>query len=177
MRRRHQGYTLVEILTVVAIVALLASISVPAYMQFVRKPRAAEAVATMALMRQALRDYRIVHSAYFDVGSGNMPNALPTSVSGATPSPSTAGLAIDVGVVQYFSNAAYSVNASNPVSARFTTPGPVDFIISVDGSASVACGTSNCAINKNVAANYRLEMDNSGRTFVSYDAGSHWQTY
>ncbi len=177
LRNRTKGFTLVEILMVVAIVSILAMLSAPAYMQFVRKPMASEAVATMALIRAAMRDYKIVHNTCFDVAAGNLANDLPASVTGGVPAPATAGLKIDVGVVQYFSSSAFSIDATGPASALFTNPGPVDFIISVDGSASTACGTSNCAIARDRVANYRLVMDNSGRTFVSFDSGMNWQTY
>jgi prepilin-type N-terminal cleavage/methylation domain-containing protein len=177
MKQQVRGYTLVEVLMVVAIISILAMLSAPAYMQFTQKPRASEAVATMTLMRQALRDYKIVHNSYFDMASGDLANDLPTSVSSGLPTPSNAGLKIDVGVVRYFSNAAFSVDATSPVSALFTNPGPVDFIITADGSASVACGSSNCAIDQAKVAAYRLVMDNSGRIFFSTNSGTSWQGY
>ena len=181
LRQQKKGYTLVEVLMVVAIISILAMLSAPAYMQFTRKPVASEAVATMALIRQSLRDYKISHNACFDVAAGNLPNDLPTSVASGVPTPSNAGLKIDVGVVQYFSNKAFTVNASglatDPYKGQFTNPDPVDFIITVNGSASVTCGASNCAINNTKVAAYRLVMDNSGRTFVSFDSGANWQSY
>ena len=145
---KKKGFSLVEMLLVVAIVSILAAIAAPPYLHYVKKARASEAVATLNMIRQSLRDYYINNNKYFDIGSGNILNGIPTSVDASgVPTPNNAGLDIDVGVAQYFSNAAYSVDASSPVSPRFTNPNPVDFIITVTGNNSVACGNSNCAVN------------------------------
>ena len=175
--RNKKGFSLAEVLIVVAIVSVLAAISVPSYMQHVRRATAAEAVAMMAMVREGLRDYNINNNTFFDIGAGNTPNALPTSVASGIPTPSTAGVNVDAGVAHYFSNASYSVDATSPTSSRFTNPSPVDFIISVNGSSSVACGSSNCATNAAQIADYRLEMDNTDRVFVSYDGGTNWTPY
>lgn len=179
---KRNGFTLVEVMIVVAIVALLAAIAIPNYTRHTRRARATEAVATMSMIRQAMRDYFINTSEHFNITTGNIDSALPTSVTAGVPTPVTAGVDIDVGVAQYFSNAAFTVNATTPVSARFTNPGPVDFIITANGSDSVACGTSDCAINGGTTgpvADFRLEMDNTGRTFISFDNGDPgtWNSY
>ena len=63
------------------------------------------------------------------------------------------------------------------------TPGnpgdPVNFLITVNGSASAACaaGSTDCAVKNADVTNYRNQMDNSGRTFVSYNSGTDWQAY
>jgi len=175
--KKRNGFTLVEILIVVAIIALLAAIAIPNYTRHTRRARATEAVATMSMVRQAMRDYYINTSDYFDITSGNIDSALPTSVTSGVPTPVTAGVDIDVGVAQYFSNAAFTVDATTPASARFTNPGPVDFIITTDGSASVVCGADDCALYQSSITTYRLEMDNTGRAFLSFDSGTTWNSY
>jgi len=163
--KTKSGFTLIEIMIVVAIIALLAAIAIPNYTRHTQRARASEAIATMTMIRQAIRDYFIVTSVYYDVASGNLDQAPTTGVS------------VDVGIAQYFSNAAFSIDGTSPSSVRFASPTAVDFIISVDGSASVACGTSNCAIHNAIVSDYRLEMDNTARTYVSYDAGTSWMEY
>ena len=177
--RHTKGFTLVEILFVVAIISVLAAISTPLLLHYTKRAVASEAVATMSLIRQALRDYYINGNAYYDIGAGNINNDFPTSVSAGNPTPTTAGVDVDAGVIQYFSNGAFSVDATDPASDRFEYPGPVDFLILVDGSASEACDEDDddCAINAGKVANYQLEMDNSGRIFVSYDSGDNWRAF
>jgi type IV pilus assembly protein PilE len=167
----ENGFTLVEIMIVVFIIALLAAIAIPNYSRHVLRTRATEAVASMSMIRQAMRDYFIVNNAYYDVTAGSVADA-----TGINKQPTT-GVAVDVGIAQYFSNKAFSVDGTSPTSARFSLPAAVDFIISVDGSASVPCGTSDCATNQSSITAYRLEMDNTGRTFVSYDSGTNWSSY
>lgn len=176
---RNKGYTFIEVLMVVAIVALLASISGPMYMQHRKRAIASEAVANMSLIRQALKDYNITSGSYFDISSGNIKSALPSSVSGTTPVPSTAGVDVDAGVAQYFSNNAFSVNAASPSSGRFSNPPAVDFLVVVNGADSVQCSGSvtDCAIHAGSVSAFDIEMDNSGRTFVSFDNGSNWSQY
>ena len=175
---KKNGFTLIEALIVVAVVALLAALATPGYLQHTRRARASEAIATMSMIRQSLRDYAIYHNGdYYDVGGGNVGNTLPTSVSSGVPAPSTAGVEVDVGIAQYFSTAAFSVDATSPSSTRFTSPGPVDFIISVNGGNSVACGTSDCALHNTAVSAFRVEMDNTARVFISYDSGTNWSEY
>ena len=181
--RNRKGFTMVELLVVLAIIGILAAVATPLYLENTRKAKAAEAVATMGLIRQALRDYRVNNATYFDITSPNTPNALPTSVAAGVPTPATAGVTVNAGTAQYFSNAAFSVDATAPASARFANPAPVDFLITANGANSVACAgvLTDCAVKaaevQGAGTAYQLEMDNSGRIFVSYDAGATWGAY
>ncbi len=205
--RNKKGFTMVELLVVLIIVAILAAVATPIYMANTRRAKASEAVAAMGLIRQALRDYQLSHTFYFDinggtatvVAAGTIQNGLPTRLVVAAdnsttgqPVPGTAGVQVDQGVAKYFSNGAYSVDAAGTAadgtrqdmgtgtSTLFTTPHAVDFIIRANGANSEACvgdADTNCATTNIEVANYRLEMDNSGRTFVSYDAGATWSAY
>ena len=47
-RARVAGFTLVELMIVVAIIGVLAAIAIPAFSRYVRKARTAEAVGTLA---------------------------------------------------------------------------------------------------------------------------------
>lgn len=165
-----KGFSLIELLTVLLILGILASIATPLYMAHVQRARMSEAVATLALIRQAERDYFAKHNTYLAVASPNLSN---------DPEDSTPGLGIDVGTAQYFSNAAYSV-AVPGASTHFTTPPttPVDFVASVSGSASVACAgeDTDCAVRQADVSNYQLEMDNSGRIFVTFN-GTDWKAW
>lgn len=160
MHFKKRGFTMVELLVVLIILGILVAVAAPMYLANVRRARASEAVAAMGLIRQAEREYRTNHDIYLTVT--NITADLPT------------GLGIDVGTAQYFSNAAYSVTV-NATSARFTNPAAVEFIIYADGSASAPCNaTTNCAVRNGEVSGYRLEMDNSGRTYVRYSTNATW---
>jgi prepilin-type N-terminal cleavage/methylation domain-containing protein len=188
--QRIRGFTMIELLVVLIILAILVAVAAPMYFGNTRRAKASEAVAVMGTIRQVERDFRISNGNYFDVAvngtTGNIQKVLPTSVAAATgvPSPADSGVGIDLGVSQYFSNGAFSVNAVNHGAGQFTNPTAVDFIISATGAAAqnnqcVAGSTTNCAVHATDAdaAAMQLQMDNSGRVMVSYDSGTTWAAY
>jgi type IV pilus assembly protein PilE len=67
--KKARGFTLLELMIVVAIIALLAAIAYPIYTKQTRKARRAE--ARRAIAELALREerYRIDHAAYGDCGA------------------------------------------------------------------------------------------------------------
>jgi prepilin-type N-terminal cleavage/methylation domain-containing protein len=62
MIKRHNGFTIVEILTAIMIIAIVAAFAVPRYQTVVEKARSAEAVQTMIIIRNAKEVYRKEHS-------------------------------------------------------------------------------------------------------------------
>jgi len=183
--RNKKGFTMVELLVVLVIVAILAAVATPIYLANVKRSRASEAVSAMALIRQALRDYQINADTYFDIdGTTHLVNLpLPsvsdiTTATGAVAEASPSGVNVNAGVTQYFSNSAFSVDAVNQVavgnSGEYIAPNPntVDFLITANGNLSNPCaaaGDTDCATRQSEVDTYRLEMDNSGRTYVCYD--------
>ncbi len=58
------GFTMLELLMVVIIIGILATLAVPQYMNFVEKARAAEAVNTMGAIRSAENLYKLENGSY-----------------------------------------------------------------------------------------------------------------
>lgn len=58
------GFTLVELMVVVAIVAILAAIAIPSYQESVRKGRRAQATADLAELAQNLERHFTVNNTY-----------------------------------------------------------------------------------------------------------------
>ena len=54
---RQQGFTLVELMIVVVVIGILSSIAVPAYTDYVKRGKAAEATSTLADMRIKMEQF------------------------------------------------------------------------------------------------------------------------
>lgn len=54
---KQRGFTLIEVMIVVAIIGIVASIALPAYTDYVKQGKAAEATATLADLRVKMEQY------------------------------------------------------------------------------------------------------------------------
>ena len=75
-KRLQQGFTLVEIMIVIAIIGILASIAIPSYTNYVRQARATDATSTLANMRIRMEQYYQDNRTYV-----NGPCAAPAGTS------------------------------------------------------------------------------------------------
>lgn len=80
-RRRKYGFTLIEMVVVIVIIALLASIVTPLYFRHVRKAKLSTAKTQIKMLEQAIFDFRL------DIGKlpegGNNLQELFRNVSGS----------------------------------------------------------------------------------------------
>jgi len=61
---RAQGFTLIELMIVVAIVGILAALSYPSYQDYVRKTRRSDALSALTTARLQQEQWRASHSTY-----------------------------------------------------------------------------------------------------------------
>ncbi len=71
-RRKHviHGFTVIEMITVIVIIALLAAIVTPAYYNYVKKARINAAKAQIKMLEQAVFDFRLDTGKLPDASSG-----------------------------------------------------------------------------------------------------------
>jgi type IV pilus assembly protein PilA len=63
MKRLQQGFTLIELMIVVAIVGILAAIALPAYQDYIIRSKMSEAVAAVAACKTSVSEYAATRNA------------------------------------------------------------------------------------------------------------------
>lgn len=79
-RRAHKtsrGFTLIEVMIVVAIVGILAAIAYPSYQEHVRKARRADAQAALTELAQFMERHYTANGRYLTAANANPANAAP----------------------------------------------------------------------------------------------------
>jgi type IV pilus assembly protein PilE len=82
-KRDSSGFTLIELMIVVVVVAVLSAIALPSFMDSIRKSRRAEAVASISAIEQAQERWRANNTTY----AAN--SVLSTAAPGGLGQPST----------------------------------------------------------------------------------------
>ena len=65
---RKQGFTLIELMIVVAIIGIIAAVAYPSYSEYVQKSRRADAMAALSLFAGAMERHFTVNSSYCGAG-------------------------------------------------------------------------------------------------------------
>lgn len=73
-----KGFTLIEMMVVVAIIAILAQIAVPAYSDYMQRGRIAEAFGQLAAQRSKLEQYFLDNRTYVGACAAGTVAPLPT---------------------------------------------------------------------------------------------------
>lgn len=66
MPKPNKGFTLIELMIVIAILGIIATIALPAYVGYIKTARMSEASNSLAALRLAEEEYFLENNTYFD---------------------------------------------------------------------------------------------------------------
>ena len=107
--RRSRGFTLIELMIVVAVIALLAAVALPAYFDSIRKSRRADAINVMSQTAQAQEQFRANCPCYAHSVTNATSATCPALCPGTLADP---GLGIAT-VSPYYTITVNSIDATN----------------------------------------------------------------
>ena len=127
MKSRNEGFTIIEIMIVIAVVAILAAIAIPSYRDYILRGKLVDA-------HNALSDFRVRQEQFYqdnrryDDGGGNCGATAPTSkyftfacVPAATPAQTYVATATGI-AAQGTSGFAFTINEANARATTVTAP-------------------------------------------------------
>ena len=127
--RQHSGFTLIELMIVVAIIAILAAIALPAYQDYVVRSQVSEGLSLSTSAKAGIATYYGQHAS-FPADNGAAGLAPPQSISGRHVASVT--IANGTGTI----DVAFSSSASSKLHGQILTMQATDTI----GSLSWQCG-------------------------------------
>ena len=151
--QRARGFTLIELMIVVAVVAILAAIAFPSFMSQVRASRRAEAVSTLAQIQQAQERWRANCPCYASsltaTNAAGCPATDCATTNGLGLSPNTARYSFAMTVVPTSATAA----SSNSYTITATGLGSQ----ASDRAAGASCSTLTVTVTSSVPVNTPTE--------------------
>lgn len=117
--RPNGGFTLLELMIVVAVIGILAALALPSYFDSVRKGRRSEAVAALAQVQQAQERWRTNNAAYTIALAASAPSGLGLATN--TPEGLYSLSIDDAGATRYTATAAAAAGTSQANDTNCTT--------------------------------------------------------
>lgn len=84
MKKMQQGFTLIELMIVVAIIGILAAVALPAYQDYTKRAKVSEVMLAASSAKNTIAEYANTQNAIPSAGSVDVENQVSTYVSGVT---------------------------------------------------------------------------------------------
>ncbi len=111
--KTQRGFTLIEIMVTVAIVAILAAIALPSYTAYVQRGKIGEAISNLAAMHVNMEQYFLDNNTYANGPCTTPPTGTYFTYSCTIPSPTTYTIKATGIASQGMSGFTYSVDQAN----------------------------------------------------------------
>tara|TARA_Y100001001_G_scaffold163168_2_gene191511 strand:- start:684 stop:1130 length:447 start_codon:yes stop_codon:yes gene_type:complete len=142
----QKGFTLIELMIVVAIIGILAAVALPAYQDYTKRSKMAEVIGFMASAKTAVAE---------TYASTNNLTSLTNALVGIAPTNTAQGAYIDS--LDVANNGEISVKLNKKIDAKCSGAGALKLTPSIETDTNLLTwkGSSISACTKFVPANFR----------------------
>ncbi len=133
MKNAEQGFTLIELMIVVAIIGILAMIAIPAYQNYLIRTQIAEGLALSDTVKVAVAEYHD-QLGTFPANNSDATLGPPTNYTGSyVDSISVTGAVISI---QYGNGANAQINGETVTITAVSNPGSLEWVCATGGTIS-----------------------------------------
>jgi type IV pilus assembly protein PilA len=141
MKKIQQGFTLIELMIVVAIIGILASLAIPAYQSYLIRAQISEGISLSGPFKTSVAAFH-KETGVFPAGNAEAAMGLATSYTGNyVDSISVSG---DVITIQYGKNANAEINGWTVTIKATANAGSMSWVCASGGIISVEYLPSSC---------------------------------